>query len=408
MAPLNDTLIRKTKPGPKSIRLSDGEGLYLLIQPQGGRWWRFDYYYDGKRKGLSFGTYPDVSLAAARERRTEARRQVAEGLDPSQLRRAARRRPDAATTFDAVAAEWLHNQAETWAPSTLEKATYHLSLASPWFGARPIRAIEPPDLLALLRDIEGRGHTETAHNVKQRAGQVFRYAIATGRATRDPSNDLRGALKPITRTHRAALTAPADIAGLLRAIRGYHGSRVVAAALQLLPLVFVRPVELRLATWHEFTLDGPEPLWRIPADRMKERDPHLVPLSRQAVRQLRALHRFTGPDEDQDAADALVFPSRMGRRVPISENTLNGALRRLGYGAQDMTAHGFRTLASTRLHELGWNTDVIERQLAHRDPNTVRAVYNRAQHLEERRQMMQAWADYLEQLEGRRAPKAVG
>lgn len=397
--PLTDAQIRRTKATVKAVRLYDGDGMYLVVQPQGGRSWRFDYRFQGTRKGISLGTYPEVSLALARERRTEARRLVAEGLDPSQVRQAAKRGPVASHTFDAVAAEWLAKQATKWATSTTEKATYHLSLPSPWIGRRPIGSIEPPELLDVLRDIESRGHIETAHNVKQRVGQVFRYAIATGRATRDPSGDLRGALTPISRQHRAALTAPDDIRTLLRAIAGYHGSRVVHVALQMLPLVFVRPGELRLARWSEFTLNPGGGLWRIPAERMKHREPHLVPLSRQVVRLLSDLHRFTGPREGERPENTLVFPSRVGRRTPISENTLNGALRRLGFGSRDMSAHGFRTLASTRLHEMGWNTDVIERQLAHRDPNTIRAVYNRAQHLEERRTMMQAWADHLAELE---------
>lgn len=396
---LTDAAIRRAKPKDKPYQLTDGEGLYLLVQPSGACHWRFAYRFAGKPNLLSFGKYPDVPLTLARERRTTARQQVAAGVDPAALRKAAKRRTTSGTTFALLAAEFVAQQADTWAPATTEKATYHLALASRILGEREVASIEPPELLAVLRDIERRGHIETAHSVKQRAGQVFRYAIATGRATRDPSADLRGALKPIPRTHRAALTAPADVGRLMRAIRAYDGSRIVAAALQLLPLVFVRPVELRLAEWSEFDLDGAEPIWRIPADRMKEREPHLVPLSRQALAVLREAHRVSGPRLEDGGAPALVFPSRLGRRTPISENTLNNALRRLGFGAHEMTAHGFRTMASTRLHEAGWNTEIIERQLAHQDPNAVRAVYNRAQHLEQRRTMMQSWADYLDQLQ---------
>lgn len=395
---LTDAAIRRAKPREKPYRMADGDGLYLLVQPDGKGWWRFAYRLGGKENLLSFGTYPDVPLTLARERRTAARQQVAAGIDPAQLRKAAKRQPTTGSTFADIAAEFIAQQADTWATSTTEKARYHLSLATRSLGARPVNAIEPPELLAVLRDIERQGHIETAHSVKQRAGQVFRYAIATGRAIRDPSNDLRGALKPIPRSHRAALTAPADVGRLIRALRAYDGSRIVAAALRLLPLVFVRPVELRLATWDEFTLDGTEPLWRLPADRMKERLPHLVPLSRQAVTVLRDVHRISGPGPDHEGDPPLVFPSRLGRRSPLSENTLNNALRRLGYGQHEQSAHGFRTTASTLLHEAGWDSEVIECQLAHKDPNTVRAVYNRARHLEQRRQMMQVWADYLDRL----------
>lgn len=396
---LTDAAIRRAAPRAKPYQLTDGDGLYLLVQPNGRRWWRFAYRFGGKANILSLGVYPDVPLTLARERRATARQQVAAGINPSKARQAAKRAPVTGSSFDALAAEWLAQQQPGWAASTHGKATYHLGLLTPTIGARPVASIEPPDLLAALLAIQDRGHVETAHNVKQRAGQVFRYAIATGRASRDPSADLRGALMPITREHRAALTEPAAIGGLLRAIAGYHGSRVVASALRLLALTFVRPVELRLACWSEVALDGDAPLWTLPLERMKERLPHLVPLSRQAVRAIRELHRHTGPRDDEPATEALLFPSRVGRRQPISENTLNQALRRLGYGAHEMTAHGFRATASTRLHEMGWDSEVIERQLAHRDPNAVRAVYNRASRLEERRTLMQVWADYLDRLE---------
>lgn len=395
---LTDAAIRRAKPKAKPYQLTDGDGLFLLVQPSGRCLWRFAYRFGGKPNLLSFGKYPDVPLTLARERRATARQQVAAGIDPSKARKAAKRAPLGSTTFRSLAAEFVEQQRDTWAASTCEKAVYHLSLASEVLGDRPVNAIEPPDLLAMLRPIERRGHIETAHSVKQRAGQVFRYAIATGRATRDPTSDLRGALKPIPRTNRAALTAPADVGGLIRAIRGYHGSRVVALALQLLPLVFLRPVELRWARWDEFELDGPEPVWRIPADRMKERLPHLVPLSRQAVTLLRQLRAITGPRPDHEGESPLLFPGRLRHRTPISENTLNNALRRLGYGSDEQSSHGFRTTASTRLHEMGWPSEVIERQLAHQDPNQVRAVYNQAQHLGQRRTMMQTWADYLDQL----------
>jgi integrase len=387
---LNDTKIRKTKPGPAPVRLSDGEGLYLLIQPQGGRWWRFDYRFQNIRKTLSLGTYPDVSLAVARAKRAELRAQVAAGLNPSDERKEAKRdATEQRPTFSAIAAEWLAKQAHVWTPGSVQRATWQVSLVEPWIGDRLIADLEPPELLAALRTIESRGRHHTAHRVKQRLSQVFRYAIATGRATRDAAADLRGALTPEKPGRRAALVEPARVGELLQALDGYQGAFVTLIALRLLPLVFVRPGELRHAAWSE--IDFKAKLWRIPAGKMKSREAHIVPLSRQAIALLEELQPLTG-------AGTLCFPSLRTSRRPISENTINAALRRLGYAQDEMTAHGFRSIASTLLNELGWAPDLIERQLAHQDRNAVRRAYNRAQHLAERARMMQAWADYLDGL----------
>lgn len=392
--PLTDTQIRKIKPDASVLRLSDGDGLYLLVQPSGGKWWRFDYIHQGRRKTLSFGTYPEVSLVAARARRAAAREQVAAGTDPSRQRQEAREAAVQAMTFAEVADEWLERQQHVLAPVTFEKATWMLkSLVNPWLGKRPIAEIEPPELLSVLRRIESRGKHETAHRTKQRCGQVFRYAIATGRAQRDPSADLRDALTPVRSTHRAAVTHPEQVGELLNAIDGYHGSFVVRSALQLAPLVFVRPGELRKAEWSEIDLAAAE--WRIPAERMKMREAHIVPLSTQAVAILQELKPLTGHSR-------YVFPSIRTITRPMSDGTINAALRRLGYDSDQHVGDGFRAMASTLLNEMGWAPDVIERQLAHAPRNKVRAAYNRAQHLSERRKMMQAWADFLDNLRGNR------
>ncbi len=389
VTPLTDTKIRRSTPGPRPIRLSDGAGLYLLVQPDGAKWWRFNYESPTGRKTLSFGVYPTVTLAKARERREAARALVAEGRDPGRERQAAKQaaRPE---TFAEVARDWLAQQEAVLAPVTHAKAKWILdTLVGPWLGARPIHEIGPPDVLAVLKRIEARGKHETAHRAKQRISQVFRYAIGTGRAHRDPTPDLRGALTPTKATPRAAVTTPERVGELLRAIDGYEGTFVVASALKLAPLVFVRPGELRAAEWTELDLDQAE--WRLPAERMKMRVPHLVPLSAQAVAILRDLQPLTG-------SGRYVFPSTRTSRRPMSEVTINAALRRLGYGKNDHVGHGFRAMASTLLNEMGWQPDVIERQLAHAPRNRVRASYNRAQYLAERRRMMQAWADYLDAL----------
>jgi integrase len=389
---LTDAAIRKAKSTEKTQRLFDGGGLYLEVSPAGGKWWRLKYRYGGKEKRLSLGTYPDTGLADAREKRAAARRLLAAGVDPGEQRKAMKTAGEerAANSFAVVAAEWLALQKSRMAIATLEKAQWTFDeLLNPWIGNRPIAEIEAPELLKLLRRIEDRGAHETAHRTKQRAGQVFRYAIATSRAKHDPTADLRGALAPVVSTSRAAITDPVKVGDLLRAIDTYQGSLVTKCALRLAPLVFVRPGELRKAEWAEIDLDGAQ--WRIPAARMKMREEHVVPLAPQAVAILRELHPLTGRGQ-------YVFPSYRGKARMMSENTVNAALRYMGFDKDTMTGHGFRAMASTRLNEMGWPPDVIERQLAHAERNKVRAAYNRAQYLDERTRMMHAWAEYLDGL----------
>lgn len=390
--PLSAVSIRRAVLAGTPCRLSDALGLYLLVRAGGRAWWRFDYRIHGTRKTISLGTYPEVTLEHAREKRLDARRLVARGIDPSGHRKAQRVSDDAGVTFDAVAAEWLAKQASGWSPATAAKAGYHLGLLSPYLGQTHVGEVDAPMLLQALRVWDSRAKHDTAHALRQRAGQVIRYAIATGRASRDPSADLRGALTPLVHRHHSAITDPKGIGALLRAIDGYSGHVTVLRALQLLPLLFVRPGELRLALWEEFDVDSTAaPVWRIPAGRMKMRRPHVVPLATQAVTLLRDLARHTGKTP-------RLFPSLRSSAYSISENTLNAALRRMGYAADEMTAHGFRAIATTRLNELGWRPDLIERQMAHRERSAVRAAYHRAEYLDERRVMMQAWADHLDVL----------
>jgi integrase len=388
---LNHTRIQGLKPKTTPYKVADRDGLYLLIPPSGAKGWRFDYRFAGRRKTLSFGPLKDVTLAKARQRLADARAELADGRDPSVVRRAEHQRVKtaAANTFEVVAREWLAKQIKL-APATVTKITWLFEgYLFPQIGRRPIGDVEAPELLGALQHIERRGRHETAHRTKQIAGQVFRYAIATGRATRDPSWDLRGALTPVKTTHHAAVTEPAAVGALLRAIEGFHGAFHVWQALRLAPLLFVRPGELRRAEWAE--IDEAAKLWRIPAAKMKAREPHLVPLSRQALELLRELRPLTGRDR-------YLFPSVRTKLRPMSDGTMNAALRRLGYGHNEMTAHGFRSLASTRLNEMGFRADVIERQLAHADKDTTRAAYNRADYLTERVDMMQRWSDELDRL----------
>jgi integrase len=379
--------IKAAKPG----KLFDGGGLFLLTRESGARYWQMKYRHAGKERLLSFGVYPEVSLAEARRKRDAARELIRDGKDPSAIKRARKvaDRVAAANSFRAVADAWLAAQKRKLAATTFAKSQWLLDQVMPWLGTRPIAEIDPPELLAALKRIEARGAHETAHRTKEKCGQVFRYAIAHGTATRDPSADLRGALAPIVRTSRAAITDPVKVGELLRALNGYTGQYVTRCALRLGPLLFVRPGELRAMEWAELDLDAAE--WRIPAHKMKMREAHIVPLAVQAVAILRELKALTGQGR-------YCFPSLRSSHEPMSENTVNAALRRLGYDKDTMTGHGFRAMASTRLNELGWAPDVIERQLAHAERNKVRAAYNRAQYLAERRQMMQAWADYLDQL----------
>ncbi len=390
--PLTDTAIRTKKAGAKPVKLFDEGGLYLLVAPSGGKWWRLKYRIDGKEKLLSLGTYPDTPLSKAREKRDSVRKLIADGVDPSAQRKAAKVARSDANSFEAVAREWLAKFTPKWTKSHPDRILRRLELdVFPHIGGRPVGQITALELLIVLRRVEARGAHETTHRLKQYCGQVFRYAIATGRAERDPAADLRGALAPVVVKHHPSITDVKQVGQLLRDIAAYEGSFVTRCALRLAPLVFVRPGELRRAGWSEFDFDKRE--WRIPAARMKMRAPHIVPLSKQAVGILTELQALTGSGH-------YLFPGLRSVERPISENTLNAALRRLGYDKDTMTGHGFRSMASTILNEQGkWNPDAIERQLAHGERDKVRGAYNYAEHLPERRKMMQAWADYLDTLE---------
>lgn len=395
--PLTDTAIRNAKSRRKAVKLSDGGGLYLLIQPRGAKLWRLAYRYGGKQKLLAFGIYPTVSLADARARRDAAKKHLKDGLDPSVQRKFEKQARE--VTFRLVAEELLAKlKREGRAPATLAKTQWLLEFALVAFGERPIGEITAPEILLALRRIEARGRYETARRLRSTCGLVFRYAISTARAERDPTNDLRGALTTPKVNHRAAIPEPNAIGALLRDIDGFDGHRMTAIALRLAPLVFVRPGELRHAEWNEFDSDNAE--WRIPAEKMKMRRPHRVPLSRQALAILKELQPITGHSR-------WLFPSVRSVMRPLSENTLNAALRRLGYESHEMTAHGFRSMAATRLSEMGrWNRDAIERQLAHEEQNAVRRAYTHgAEYWAERVAMMQAWADYLDEL--REAGKVI-
>jgi integrase len=389
--PLTATACQATKPKDKPFKLSDAKGLYLLVN-SAGKYWRLNYRFGAKRKTLALGVYPDVSLAEARTKCDQARKLLASGIDPSLHRQLEKGQKAiaAANSFEAVALEWLAKYSPTWSDGHGDKIKRRLERdVFPWMGSRPVAEIKAPELLTVLRRIESRGAVETAHRASQNCGQVFRYAVATGRAERDPTSDLRGALPPVRQTHHASITEPKAIGELLRSIQSYKGSFVTQCALRLAPYVFVRPGELRRAEWNEFDLDGSE--WRIPADKMKMGTVHIVPLSEQAVTILRELHPLTGTGN-------YVFPGVRTKKRPMSDNTILGALRRLGYTGDQMTGHGFRSMASTLLNEQGWNKDAIERQLAHGERNKVRAAYNYAEHLPERRKMMQMWADHLDGL----------
>ena len=391
--PLTDSAIRATKPADKPIKLFDERGLLLLVDPSGGKWWRFRYRFDGKHKSLSMGVYPDVSLAKARERRDEARKLLADGIDPSKNRKAqkAARADRNANSFEVVAREWFAKFKPNWVEAHSDKVIRRLERdVFPWIGGDPIAEVRAPDLLACLRRVESRGTVETAHRALQSCGQIFRYAVATGRAERDPSGDLRGALSTVKGTHLASIIEPTAVGGLLRACDDYQGSFVTKCALRLAPLVFVRPGELRKAEWMEIDLERAE--WNIPAERMKMREPHLVPLATQAVAILTELLALTG-------GGRYVFPGARTNGRPMSDNAILAALRRMGFAKDEMSGHGFRAMARTILDEvLGVRPDFIEHQLAHavRDPNG--RAYNRTAHLVERRKMMQQWADYLDKL----------
>ncbi|MBF0401470.1 MAG: tyrosine-type recombinase/integrase [Magnetococcales bacterium] len=388
--PLNDTALRNMKPSDKPFKQADGGGLFIQVETTGSRLWKISYRFDGKQKTISLGKYPHVSLKDARAKREEIKTMLAAGIDPSAQRQAEKESTSGANSMEAIAREWFAKFSPSWAKSHADTIIQRLERdVFPPLGTRPISDIKAPELLTVLRRIEERGALITAHRIKQVCGQVFRYAIATGRAERDPSADLRGALPPARGSHHASITDPAKIGELMLAIDGYKGSFVVRCALQFAPLVFVRQGELRHAEWPEIDFEKAE--WRIPGPKMKMKDPHIIPLSRQAISILKELQPFTGDGR-------YLFPSNRTRERCMSENTTLAALRRMGYSKEDMTPHGFRSMASTLLNEQGWNRDAIERQLAHAERDSVRAAYNYAEHLPERRRMMQAWADHLDEL----------
>lgn len=390
--PLKDLTIKSAKPREKAYKLSDEKGLYLFIKPNGSKAWRLKYRFLGKEKSLSFGLYPDVTLADAREARDNARKLLAKDIDPGIAKQVSKRsaRDAAENSFEMIAREWFTKFSTKWSSNHGERLLRRLEKdIFPWIGSRPISEITAPELLTVLRRMENRGAIETAHRAHQNCGQIFRYAIATGRAERDPSADLKGAIPPAKKKHHASIIKPSAIGELLRAIDGYQGHFVTKCALRLAPLVFVRPGELRHAEWKEIDFANAE--WRIPAEKMKMRVEHIVPLSTQAIAILRELQALTGNGK-------YILPSIRSSKRAMSENTVLGALRRLGYTSDEMTGHGFRSMASTLLNEQGWNSDAIERQLAHGERNTVRAAYNYAEYLPERKKMMQKWADYLEKL----------
>lgn len=388
---LTDTAVRNAKPRDKFYKVSDSGGLYLLVKTT-GKYWRMDYRYAGKRKTLAIGVYPTVSLVDARKKRDEAKDQLAKDIDPAITKAINKQivRTAAENTFKAVALEWHAKTSKTWAESTANNIKRYLEKdIFPWLGNRAIKDIAAPDLLAVLRKIESRGAHEKAQRCREYAGRVFRYAVATGRAEHDPSGDLRGALTPVKVKHHASITDPKAVGALLRSIKGFSGSYITKCALQLAPLVFVRPGELRHAEWQEINFDKQE--WRIPGHKMKMKEPHIIPLSLQALEILQSIHPLTGDGQ-------YIFPSIRSSARPMSENTVNGALRRMGYEKDEMTGHGFRSMASTLLHEHGWPHEAIERQLAHAERNKVVAAYNYAEHLPKRKEMMHWWADYLDEL----------
>lgn len=393
---LSDTAIKNAKPGSKDYKLADTGGLYLLITAAGGKLWRLKFRVDGKERKLSIGRYPDISLSEARKRRDAAREQIALGNDPARekQRKKIQAQLSVDNTFTAISAEYCAKRKrdgyKPWAPSTIVRCEFLLSRLSASIGRLPIADIEPADVLAAVRKIESKGRLESARRTLQLASAVFRYAVSTARLKSDPTRDLRGALTSPTVTHYGAITKAKGVGELLRAIDDYDGSGITKLALQVAPHVFVRPGELRHADWDEFDLDNA--VWTIPAGKMKMRKPHHVPLSRQVVALLREVHAATGPT-------GFVFPSIRTKVRPLSENTLNAGLRRLGYTSEQMTSHGFRAMASTLLNESGkWSADAIERALAHGHSDKVRGAYHRGEHWVERVQMAQWWSDYLDTL----------
>ena len=388
---LSNTQIQKARPGEKSYRLYDEKGLYLEVAKSGGKLWRLKYRFRGKEKRLALGAYPAVSLRAARDARDTARTQLANSIDPSAHKKAQKAALTAAAsdTFESLAREWHAGQTRVWSDIHATNVMARLERdVFPWLGNTPIRELTVPEMLRVLRRIEERGANETAHRVQGNCAQVFRYAIASGKADRNIMLDLKGALQPVITTHLAAITEPHRVGELLRMLAGYHGTPTVRAALKLAPLVFVRPGELRKATWDAIDLSKRE--WRFHVT--KTQTDHIVPLASQAIEILESLQPMTGNRQ-------FVFPGARQPRRPMSNNAVLSALRRMDIKKEEMSGHGFRAMARTILdEELGFRPDIIEHQLSHKVKDPLGRAYNRTSHREERARMMQAWADYLDQL----------
>ena len=388
---LSATAIKNSKPKDKNYKLSDERGLYLLITTKGSKWWRLDYRFQKKRKTLSMGVYPDISLKEARERRDQARNQIANDIDPSEVRKTVKSEihNQSKNSFEVIAREWFVKFSSTWSDGHADRIIRRLERdIFPWIGGKPIAGLTAPQLLEVIQRIESRGALETAHRALRNCGEIFRYAIATGRANSDLSGDLKGSLPQVRVSHLAAITEPKKVGELLKVLDGYKGTLVVSCALRLAPLVFVRPGELRKAEWKDIDLERGE--WRF--DITKTNTQHIVPLSRQAIKILSELEMLTGNGQ-------YVFPGARSEARPMSDNAVLAAFRRLDISKDEMSGHGFRAMARTILDEvLGFRPDFIEHQLAHavRDPNG--RAYNRTDHLNERKKMMQAWADYLDNL----------
>jgi len=386
--PLTDITIKGLKPDKKKYRVTDKDGMYLEVTPSGGKLWRFKYRFNGKYKLLALGKYPEVSLAKAREKLSAARQQLADGKDPAHIKKL--EKSEKKYTFEVIANEWWNAKKPGWTESHAQTVYRRMEIdLLPYLKDRPIREITAREILDVLRKAEARGVIETAHRLAQFCSNIFLFALASGYIEHNPAADISKALSANPTKSHPAITKPQEIKGLLMAIDGFKGSHTVFCALRFAPLVFVRPGELRMAEWDEINFD--ENLWHVPSKRMKMKREHLVPLSRQAVQILRDIQPLTGTGQ-------YIFPSIRTHSRPMSENTLNAALRRIGYSKEEMCSHGFRTMASTRLHEMGWPSDVVEFQLAHVDHNKIRGIYNRAEYLDQRTKMMQAWADYLDAL----------
>lgn len=397
---LTDLALRNAKPGDKPRRLSDGGGLFLEIKPNGGKYWRMAYRFAGKQKLLAFGVYPEISAPEARKAAQQAREHLAAGRDPGLVKKILKGANCTENTFRAVAEEWIEKFKHMWTESHFKNVSGRLQRdIYPWIGNRPVGEISAPELLAVLRKIEARGHIESAHRASTNAGQVFMYAIATGRAERNPATDLKGAIPPSSVKHMSSITDPEQVGELMRAFDRYHGSPLTKCALQLAAHVFLRSGEIRLAEWSEIDFEKAE--WRIPISRMKgkkrdkEANPsayHLVPLATQVIKILREVQALSGHGK-------YLFPGLRSSLRPMSDATLTNALRRMGYSQEELHVHGLRATARTLIRqELGFDEEPIERQLGHAVKGPLGAAYNRADFVTERKRMMQAWADYLDKL----------